>query len=82
MLIPMHWKCKLCTFTESDLQEQVEGSLNMPATYETVVARAQLALVCANILKASLNSISHLAWFIFIFLLLRNVSPVANFSEM
>ncbi len=31
--------------TEADLKEQVEGSLNMSATYETVVTRAQLALV-------------------------------------
>ena len=30
---------------EADLKEQVEGSLNMSATYETVVTRAQLALV-------------------------------------
>ena len=30
---------------ESDLREQVEGSLNMPPTYETVKARAQLAQV-------------------------------------
>ena len=30
---------------EADLKEQVEGSHNMPDTYETVVARAQLALV-------------------------------------
>lgn len=32
-------------FAETDLQDQVEGSLNMGPTYETVVARAQLALV-------------------------------------
>ena len=31
--------------SESDLREQVDGSLDMPASYETVVARAQLALV-------------------------------------
>lgn len=31
--------------SDIDLQEQVEGSLIMPPTYETVVSRAQLALV-------------------------------------
>ncbi|KAK3869761.1 hypothetical protein Pcinc_024947, partial [Petrolisthes cinctipes] len=28
---------------DTDLKEQVEGALNMPASYNTVVARAQLA---------------------------------------
>ena len=34
---------------EADLKEQVEGSHNMPDTYETVVARAQLALVSIKV---------------------------------
>ena len=39
------WLVILNVISESDIQDQVEGSLDMPSTYETVVARAQLALV-------------------------------------
>ena len=42
---PSHASAYLYFFAEDDLKEQVEGSQNMPDTYETVVARAQLALV-------------------------------------
>ena len=31
---------------DQEMREQVEGALNMPPSYETVVTRAQLALVC------------------------------------
>ena len=34
-----------CVVSETDLRDQVEGSLNMHPSYETVVTRAQLALV-------------------------------------
>ena len=34
-----------CVISETDLRDQVEGSLNMHPSYETVVTRAQLALV-------------------------------------
>ena len=34
-------------FVEANLKEQVEKSLNLPPTYETLVSRAQLASVCS-----------------------------------
>ena len=39
----------LDNIVESDLREQVEVSLNMPASYDTVKARAQLAQVCTHL---------------------------------
>jgi len=34
--------------TETSLRERMEGCLHMPPTYDTVVCRAQLALVCTG----------------------------------
>ncbi len=41
---------------EADLKEQVEGSHNMSDTYETVVARVQLALVGVHVFSWYVNA--------------------------
>ncbi|XP_078659369.1 uncharacterized protein LOC144904370 [Branchiostoma floridae x Branchiostoma belcheri] len=46
--------------SDSDPRLQVEGCLNMPATYETVVARAQLALQFHDLAKDTVRSCEQL----------------------
>jgi len=39
-----------CCVTDTSLRERMEGCLHMPPTYDTVVCRAQLALVSSFLL--------------------------------
>ena len=50
--------------TETSLRERMEGCLHMPPAYDTVVCRAQLALVCSDVvlLCTVVLTVVHLYW--------------------
>ena len=39
------WLCCCCVFLESHLKDRVDDSMSLPSSYETLVARTELAAV-------------------------------------